>query len=44
MSDEDGLKNCINGLKKIIKIAEDYGVVLQMELLNSKIESSRLFV
>jgi hydroxypyruvate isomerase len=38
MSDEDGLKNCINGLKKIIKVAEDYGVVLHMELLNSKID------
>ena len=38
MSDQDGLKNCINGLKKIITVAEDYGVVLQMELLNSKID------
>ena len=38
MSDEDGLKNCINGLNKIVKVAEDYGVVLHMELLNSKID------
>ncbi len=38
MSDQDGLKNCISGLKKIITIAEDYGVVLHMELLNSKID------
>ena len=38
MSDQDGLKNCISGLKKIITVAEDYGVVLQMELLNSKID------
>lgn len=38
MSDEDGLKNCISGLKKIITVAEDYGVVLHMELLNSKID------
>ena len=38
MSDQDGLKNCISGLKKIITAAEDYGVVLQMELLNSKID------
>ena len=38
MSDQEGLKNCINGLNKIVKVAEDYGVVLHMELLNSKID------
>tara|TARA_Y200000002_G_scaffold376649_1_gene380879 strand:- start:2082 stop:2987 length:906 start_codon:yes stop_codon:yes gene_type:complete len=38
MNDQEGLKNCINGLNKIVKVAEDYGVVLHMELLNSKID------
>lgn len=37
MDDETGLKNCAEGLKKIIPIAEKHGVILQMELLNSKV-------
>ena len=37
MSDSEGLDNCIEGLSQIIPIAEDHGVILQMELLNSKI-------
>jgi hydroxypyruvate isomerase len=37
MDDETGLKNCVEGLKQIIGYAEKKGVVLQMELLNSKI-------
>lgn len=36
INDETGLNNCVKGLKKIMPIAEEYGVVLQMELLNSK--------
>lgn len=35
--DETGLKNCVEGLKQIIPLAEKHGVVLVMELLNSKI-------
>ena len=38
LSDEEGLDNCVEGLNKIIKIAEDYGVILHMELLNSKVD------
>ncbi len=38
MDDETGLKNCVEGLKQIIGYAEKKGVVLQMELLNSKID------
>jgi hydroxypyruvate isomerase len=38
MDDETGLKNCVEGLKQIIGLAEKKGVVLQMELLNSKID------
>src|SRR5690606_13569603 len=37
MDDETGLKNCQIGLEKIIPIAEKYGVILQMELLNSRV-------
>ena len=38
MDDETGLKNCVEGLKKIVGQAEKRGVVLTMELLNSKID------
>lgn len=38
MDDETGLKNCVEGLKQIVGQAEKKGVVLTMELLNSKID------
>lgn len=38
MDDETGLKNCVEGLKQIIGLAEKKGVMIQMELLNSKID------
>lgn len=38
MDDETGLKNCADGLKQIVGLAEKKGVVLTMELLNSKID------
>ncbi|WP_448519128.1 hydroxypyruvate isomerase family protein [Rhodoflexus sp.] len=38
MSDEQGLKNCAAGLKKLISLAEKYKVTLVMELLNSKVD------
>ncbi len=37
LNDEEGLQNCINGLKKILPLAEEKGVIIQMELFNSKI-------
>ncbi len=37
-TDEAGWKNCVEGLKRIVPIAEKYNVVLCMELLNSKID------
>jgi hydroxypyruvate isomerase len=40
MSNSEGLNNCIDGLSQIIPMAEEYGVVLHMELLNSKIDHS----
>lgn len=38
MDDAIGLKNCAEGLKKIIPLAEKHGVIIQMELLNSKVD------
>lgn len=38
MDDETGLKNCVEGLKQIIGLAEKKGVVLQIEIFNSKID------
>jgi hydroxypyruvate isomerase len=37
MSDEEGLENCVIGLKKVMPIAEDAGKLVVMELLNSKV-------
>ncbi len=36
--DETGLKNCEEGLKKVLALAEKHKVVLVMELLNSKVD------
>ena len=38
MSDEEGAKNCIAGLNRVKKIAEDSGVTICLELLNSKVD------
>jgi len=38
MDEETGLINCTEGLKQIIGLAEKNKVILQMELLNSKID------
>jgi len=38
MSDEEGLKNCAVGLKRLMPSAEKYGVTVVMELLNSKVD------
>ena len=37
MDDATGLKNCVEGLKKIMPLAEKNGITVQMELLNSKV-------
>jgi hydroxypyruvate isomerase len=36
--DETGLKNCVEGLKRILPVAEKYDVMVVMELLNSKVD------
>jgi len=38
MDDETGMNNCVEGLKQIIGLAEKNGVMIQMELLNSKVD------
>ena len=37
MNDDEGKANCIEGLRRISKVAEDAGVTVLMELLNSKV-------
>lgn len=38
MDDQAGLKTCAEGLKQIMSLAEKKGVIVQMELLNSKVD------
>lgn len=38
MDDETGMKNCAEGLKQIMPLAEKHNVIIQMELFNSKID------
>ncbi len=38
MDDWTGLDNCVEGLQKILPLAEKNGVIIVMELLNSKID------
>ena len=38
LSDAIGLDNCVAGLNKVKKIAEDHGVMICFELLNSKVD------
>jgi hydroxypyruvate isomerase len=38
MDDLVGLQNCVEGLSKILPAAEKHDVVIQMELLNSKVD------
>lgn len=38
MDDETGMKNCVTGLKQIMGLAEKHGVIIQMELFNSKVD------
>jgi len=36
LADEEGARNCVLGLRRLKPIAEDHGVTINMELLNSK--------
>jgi len=37
MTDEEGLKNCVTGIKPVLGLAEKKGITICMELLNSKV-------
>jgi hydroxypyruvate isomerase len=38
MSDEEATANCVEGLNRVKRIAEDHGVTICVELLNSKVD------
>jgi hydroxypyruvate isomerase len=38
LADDIGLENCVTGLNRVKKIAEDKGVTICLELLNSKVD------
>jgi hydroxypyruvate isomerase len=38
MSDTEGLENCTIGLRRILPLAEELGITLVMELLNSRVD------
>lgn len=38
LSDEEGLANCARGLRQLMPVAEQHGVTVCMELLNSKVD------
>ena len=38
MDDETGLQNCVKGLQQILPLAEKRGVIIQIELFNSRID------
>src|SRR5437870_2551450 len=38
MSDEQGLENCVVGIKRVLPICEKHNVLAVMELLNSKVD------
>ncbi|MCC7290954.1 MAG: TIM barrel protein [Phycisphaerales bacterium] len=38
LDDREGIKNCVAGLKRIAPLAEQLGVTVVMELLNSKVD------
>jgi hydroxypyruvate isomerase len=38
MKDEEGIENCVKGLKRLVPIAEKHKVTVILELLNSKVD------
>lgn len=38
LTDLEGMMNCAKGLEPMVKLAEEAGITLQMELLNSKVD------
>jgi len=44
MDNQTGLQNCVKGLRQILPVAEKYGITIQMELFNSKIDHKDLAI
>jgi len=40
ISDEEGITNCVTGIKKVIGLAEQKGVTICMEVLNSRVNEN----
>ncbi len=40
ISDEEGIKNCVAGIKQVMKLAEEKKVTLCMEVLNSRVNEN----
>jgi len=40
LSDEEGIKNCVTGIKQVMKLAEEKKVTLCMEVLNSRVNEN----
>jgi hydroxypyruvate isomerase len=38
LSDDDGIANCIAGFRRLVPVAEQHGVTLCLEVLNSKVD------
>lgn len=38
LDDETGIENCVEGINRVIQTAEEHGITMCMELLNSKID------
>jgi len=38
MDDETGINNCVEALKRVMPTAEKHGIIVNMELLNSKVD------
>ena len=38
MPDDEAIANCVEGLNRVKKTAEDHGVTICLELLNSKVD------
>ncbi len=38
LDDRTGMKNCVTALKKIVPVAEKAGIIINMELLNSRVD------
>lgn len=40
LSDEEGIRNCVTGIKQVIGLAEQKGITICMEVLNSRVDEN----